>query len=99
MVPDRMRRVGVGAHLLPHLRDLVEVVQNTGVPRIAAAFDVRARERQELDVGVVQLEQRVQITPSDRLEGELHDLHIALRHSRAVSRLPRSSMISECRTR
>src|SRR5919201_1084831 len=56
------------------------------VPGVAAALDERAREREELDVGVVQLEQRFDVAPPDRLEGELHDLHVLLRHCLAVSR-------------
>src|SRR6186997_402896 len=61
MVADGLRRVSVGAHLLPDLGDFLEVVSNAGVAGVAAALDERAREWEKLDVGVVDLEQRVDV--------------------------------------
>ena len=80
MFVDGLRRVSVGAHLLPDLGDFFEVVSNAGVAGVAAALDERPRERQKLDIGVVQLEQRCDVAPSDRIEGELDDLHVFLGH-------------------
>src|SRR5215216_6790780 len=84
MVVDGLRRVSVGAHLLPDLGDFFEVVSNAGVAGVPAALDERAREWQKLDVAVVQLEQRFDVAPSDCIEGELDDLHVLLGHRRPV---------------
>src|SRR4029450_725827 len=78
VIADRLDRLRVRTHLLPDLGYLVEVAQDTGVSRVAAALHARPGERQELDVRVVEREQRVEIAPPDRVEGAADDLDVGL---------------------
>jgi hypothetical protein len=48
------------------------------VARVAATLHACPRERQELDLRVVESEQRVEIPPADGVEGAADDLAVRL---------------------
>lgn len=70
--------VGARVQFLPDLGDLFEVLTDAGVPDVAAALDASAGERQVLDLGVVELQQRIDIPSPDGLEGQADYLDVLL---------------------
>jgi hypothetical protein len=68
---------------VPQVAGLGEVCAHALVAGVAAGLDLRPRERQELDVGVVQRQQLVDVPSADRREAPADEFDVVRHCSRA----------------
>ena len=71
--------VAVRLEHLPQVLGLLEVRPNADVTPIAPGLNLRAGERQELDLGVVHAKQRIDVPGADRLEAPADEFDV-VRH-------------------